>query len=581
MTMARTCRWAAIAIAVAGVVDPAVTTIARVRPDVAVVRSGAPELAADVAASLDDRFRVIRGPYRSASATISVGTGVPDEAAALPAPVFAVVPAATSWRITGVEAPDLGQVRSRIPVVVHVAAPAGGGTADVVLRVNGGVVDRASVTLDPASLTGRAALSFLPLGEGPSVVRAELAGAGDAAPVAADVLIDVRDTPWRVLFHDARPSWMSTFIRRVAESDVRFDPVARVITSRGVSMEVGRSPASLARLDDLRAFDAVVVGAPEALTAADVAGLEAFARQRGGTVVLALDRRAPGTYERLLGVEQWRGLASPGAVAVRAIETGLPADSLPATELAWPAVLPPAASVLATWTSATGTAAPVIWSLPLGSGQVVVNGALDAWRYRAADDSAFDGFWRLALARAAARAPRAISLEPGARLIAPGDTTTFAVWLRDIALEGPGAGDVSAEVTAYLEGPGGVVPLRAWPDGAPGRLRVDVTAPASAGSYRLVLLSGDDRTDAAVVVSDDLARPAPDQRALLEAWAAARGGEVLDAGQLAGLAEALDAAVPPRRAASAWRPLRAAWWSIPFALLLGVEWWWRRRNGLA
>jgi hypothetical protein len=56
---------------------------------------------------------------------------------------------------------------------------------------------------------------------------------------------------------------------------------------------------------------------------------------------------------------------------------------------------------------------------------------------------------------------------------------------------------------------------------------------------------------------------------------------VLDAGQLAGLAEALDAAVPPRRAASAWRPLRAAWWSIPFALLLGVEWWWRRRNGLA
>jgi hypothetical protein len=32
---------------------------------------------------------------------------------------------------------------------------------------------------------------------------------------------------------------------------------------------------------------------------------------------------------------------------------------------------------------------------------------------------------------------------------------------------------------------------------------------------------------------------------------------------------------------SRWHPMRHPWWIAPLALLLGVEWWARRRAGLA
>src|SRR6185436_1633434 len=94
---------------------------------------------------------------------------------------------------------------------------------------------------------------------------------------------------WTVLFHDPRPSWMSTFVRRSIERDSRFVVASRVATSRNVSASAGRPPAGLTDRRSLSVFDVIVVGAPDALSAADVASLEDFMRRRGGSVVLLVD----------------------------------------------------------------------------------------------------------------------------------------------------------------------------------------------------------------------------------------------------------------------------------------------------
>jgi hypothetical protein len=66
----------------------------------------------------------------------------------------------------------------------------------------------------------------------------------------------------------------------------------------------------------------------------------------------------------------------------------------------------------------------------------------------------------------------------------------------------------------------------------------------------------------------------------LVAWTTGRSGAVFPESRMGELSAALVAAtggeVLPRR----WHPMRSPWWIIPFALLLGYEWWARRRRGL-
>src|SRR4029079_9436090 len=88
-------------------------------------------------------------------------------------------------------------------------------------------------------------------------------------------------------------SWMSTFVGRVLEDDQRFAVVTRTITSTAAASMTPESPANLSDPATLSRFSAIVVGAPETLTASDVAGLETYLRRRGGAVVALYDS-APG-----------------------------------------------------------------------------------------------------------------------------------------------------------------------------------------------------------------------------------------------------------------------------------------------
>ena len=57
----------------------------------------------------------------------------------------------------------------------------------------------------------------------------------------------------------------------------------------------------------------------------------------------------------------------------------------------------------------------------MGAGQLIVSGALDAWRYRDRSDSAFDRFWQMTIAAAA---DGAAQLRQGAAPAQAPDSTT-------------------------------------------------------------------------------------------------------------------------------------------------------------
>jgi hypothetical protein len=55
--------------------------------------------------------------------------------------------------------------------------------------------------------------------------------------------------------------------------------------------------------------------------------------------------------------------------------------------------------------ASNGANQPVIGVVPVGAGQLIVSGALDAWRFRANDRGAYDRFWQAAIAGFAGAAP--------------------------------------------------------------------------------------------------------------------------------------------------------------------------------
>lgn len=619
----RALRAVAIAIALAAAVDPAVTTMRPVRPVVSVVaaepaRDGA--LAARVAAELAGAFTVLPAPFADAAAVVVVGERVPPDAvrASLPdsAPVFAVLPdAGAALRIAGLEAPRHVPLASRVEVVALLDATAARGReVEVRLSHEGALADR--VVVEAATDGLRVPLRYVPTAAGPAHLRVEAAVAGGRAPTdsaRADLVVEVRDARWQVLVFDRRPSWQSTFVRRALARDPRLVVTSRTETSPAASAEAGRAPEGLDDLARTMRFDAIVVGAPEALTARDVDGLARWLRRRGGGALLLFDRDTAGPADRLLGTSGWRTSRERAPLPVSL--PGLLPDSaaLRATLVRRPARLPVGAEPLG-----AGRTADVVWERPVGAGRLVVNGALDAWRWRDPSRSAFDEAWSALVADLAAGAAPPLAVELASPVLPPGGETTVQVTLRDLALGGDVEGEAaragrggaaSVAVAAALEGPAGaIVPVRLLPDGAPGTLRGRLRAPGVPGTWRLVVRAdtggsaqaaaaaasaatspsraaseGAEALSAAVpvVVADGATDAVPAERALLSAWAASRVGDALPSARVAELPSGMARALRPGPRPVTWHPMRSPWWILPFALALAGEWWLRRRRGLS
>ncbi|MCA1564014.1 MAG: hypothetical protein LC804_28480 [Acidobacteria bacterium] len=331
----------------------------------------------------------------------------------------------------------------------------------------------------------------------------------------------------RIAFFESRPSWSAGFVRRAVETYPPFEVVSLLRASRGVEVRVGDAPAALttSRLDR---FDVVAVGAPEDLSAPDLAALNSFMTDRGGTVLLLPDRRPSG---------------------------------------------PP----LAVLTDGR----PVISAWPVGNGTLIFSGALDAWRFRADSGDRFAAFWRAAIAAVALVAPARLHVELDPPVSPAGAPTRVVVRIRRTELQrDPDSSTRVPEVRAVAVARRGrtstTETLRLWPAPEPGVFTGEFV-PESTGEYYVHVTAG--RAQDAVRLlqtSHPAAGGGDDEESAM--IASATGGVVTTADNLAPLAEHLRSLSRPDVRATA-RPMRSSWWTLPFALALAAEWTLRRRRG--
>jgi hypothetical protein len=444
--------------------------------------------------------------------------------------------------------------------------------------VGSGVVDWKSDGLQTMDVP------WWPLASGPRTLRIEAVPTGDESVLfdnSLDAGVDVGSERLPVLVFDARASWSSTFVRRALEDDSRF-----VVEHRARLAPAIAAGTANGRLD-ARALDAasvLIVGGPDALTASEVDLIERFVRVRGGTAVLLPERVPSGSTRRLFAGEWTERLtAEPQDVG-----------SLRASEL----LVYPAKAGHHTVLAYAGEI-PVIVAMPTGAGRIIVSGAMDAWRYRDDDGETFDRFWRSVVAEgAAAGAPLRLEFEHAIGV--PGSRQQFTVRYRRMTPPSTIEANAVARCGPPSQPSGASFPraasadlaamIRLWPAGAPGVMRGEL--PIADGTSCTVEATVNDATVTRGIAvsafapsglrrdkSTAMFRPADDTLAKLERLALASGGVVTDADNLDRILGSLSRRSPEGAKAHV-HPMRAAWWILPFAGCLSIEWWLRRRVGL-
>ena len=483
---------------------------------------------------------------------------------------------APNVRIAAIADPRPAITGWKTSISAALAAHAMAGSASVVVLEQAGVeLARAEHTWSQADERAIVSLPYVPPVDGATRLSLRIlplaADTVDADNVA-DVRVIARSRRLRVLVHEPRPSWAASFVRRVLEENPAFDVSALAVASKGIAVKAGAPPA---RLDDaIDAFDAVIVGAPEELTAVEVTGLTRFARSRGGSILLLPDRRPSGPYLSLLRsqgfdeldellVEKPMIAKEPGGGSIRATELVVPRGD--------------AGDVIAS-TPHDAKQLPVVFTWPIGAGRVVFSGALDAWRFRGSDGDAFGRFWTAIVSGAALAAPDRIELSVDPGVTRPGDDVSVQLRVRASEID-EGAGEVRtpAVQVRLISSTGTETAVRMWPADEPGTFEGTMSAPA-AGRYDLQATVRDTTVDTVIVVADDVRRPR-EVRDRQDAIAAATGGIVTGAGDLAPLVQALRA-LPAPQAAHEVHPARSVWFVAAFAALLCGEWVLRRRSGL-
>ena len=571
-------RIAAVAIAIMAAVDPSITSSRPSRPIVSVIKASTEDvvLADRVAAALAPRFTVVRGRLDGAAGVVLAGASLPDESVAWPGLVAAVEPTAQSPQVSivSLDAPHDAPLNARVPVRASVNVTGGRGRIlNVALRSEQGEVDTAAVVVEADSAIVPVDLTFIPSSASAARLTTVATIAGSASADSATILVELRTERYSVLFFDPRASWSSTFVRRALEQDPRFVVTSRVRTSRGVSNVSGSPPASLvdAVPDD---YATIIVGSPDQLNAADMRALETFMRERGGRVVVLLDGRVTANINQLTGVTAWSSVRLESAIAL-ADSSG--SGPLHARELAWPTRNPAGISTHAWSVSSDSTVRTILWSVPVGPGRLFVSGAIDAWHYRDPAMSRFDAFWPRILADLSASAPRPVEVALSRRVLVPGQETTVRVSARSSAMDATRSLSVRAMLTNGTES----TFVRLWPATERGTMEGTVVAPATPGSYRLIVTAGS-TTESKSFVVDSVANPArADEPDIIAAFVSSRSGFTIGESRLQSLSERLAAAFEPVSRVETWYPMRSAWWLLPFTAFLGAEWWWRRRRGLA
>ena len=534
--LAKAARSTALLIALLAVIDPALTSIRTSRPEVAVLTSGAADtaLARQVAARLSDSFTLLRVPFPGVAATVVVGARVPDGAHQISGTVFGVLPDVSGSQVIlkRVDAPSIAAVDARVSVssVLEVRG-ARARQIELSLLANGNVVDRVTRSIQSDTQPIELPLSFVPTAAGAVTLRVNAQLVGALERVSAEVVVDVREQKWAVLFFDPRPSWMSTFVRRAVERDSRFAVTSRVVTSSNVSTDAGKPPGTLYDPAVMELYDAIVVGAPESMGERDVQGLERFLRRRGGSVVLLFDGNRRGAYERLAPIGAFSNTSNSRGTVIAGAETD--SVAMRATEWMWPVQLPAGAQVLA-WSDAHSARAssrhPLVWSTSAGAGRVVISGALDSWKFRDPAQSGFEKFWQQTIAMAAQASADAIELRVPTAPVRPGAAVPVQLTSRVAALaQATSTSAVRSTASVQLETPDGKVMVRVWPTATPGEFAGTLNAPMQPGTFRISASADGASATMPMVVSGSSHTGNAEEADVLAAWVAGKGGAVIAA----------------------------------------------------
>ncbi len=559
-------RAVAIAIAVTALIDP-VLTVARTRvPPVVLIDLTDGEVTA-VASAMGRAH-----PEADVEVRTAEGHRLPCEpgercVAVVDGSVKVAVPAdlKTPWSLITTAETRAPNVRLRSVVMASAQHAAAAGLARVVAEGIGVAGRRTTITIsDGNAVVGNAAIDWntdgtqsvevpwWPIGPGPRSLRIEAATDGDVLRFddEIDAGIDVASGRLPVMVYDARPSWGSAFVRRALEDDRRFLVEHRARLAPALSAGTAN-----ARLDERALDDAAVliVGGLDALTAHEVDLIDRFVRVRGGTAVLLPERMPYGPVTRLFD----RGWVE------RLLTDAQNVGPLRASELL---VYP--ANAGHNQVLAESGETPTIVATPTGAGRVIVSGAMDAWRYRDADNGAFDRFWRSIVAEGVA-AGMPLRLDFETTIAVPGSRQPFL--LRYRAMSPASAIEANAVATC------GGTPARAlrlWPAGPPGVLRGEL--PVGQGACTVEAAVNDTLVTRGIAVIAAPSRAVDDTLAALEQAARRSGGDVTDEDNLGAIARHTPVTPEPT---PVW-PMRSAWWMVPFAGCLAAEWWLRRRTGI-
>jgi hypothetical protein len=601
-------RWTAIAIAAAAVLDPSIPFPTRARPALR-VQGGPADVKAAVAQKLSDAGFALHEAQNEA-ATVFIGAAPvwavhepPLRRLPLEAPVWVLdtTPMGPNVRVIQATGPAVRLPGQSIDVRVALdARGVGGKTSEIVLEDAGIRVASVRHEWKTDHERWRGSLQYLPPGAAAGRLRIkaiEIPGETSPDDNQAEIAVPPMRGGIRTLVVEAGVTWPAMFVRRAIEGDPAFAVAALQRASARIATRAGAPPTALTR-GSLAPFEVALVGAPANLPAADVDALRWFVEERGGIAVLVPDQPPSGRYLELLGAPQFEP---------RALETAAPlGQGLLASEFVVSRRLPPAARVLAE----TERGEPVVFSARRGEGAVVFSGALDAWRYRAAqaqgdrgsgigDPEAFAEFWRRIIVEEAATVPPVLEVSVDSSLVAVGSAARVRARLRTTKLFS--ASSVVSSRSLIPDPPSPIpdsrsptidlplvaaravsprarvdIPVRLWPTAEPGVYEGE-WRPTVSGDYDLAVTAGPHRGDAAATVVDSASPPAdPEALALV---ARASGGRVFRADQTGVLVEEMKKAFPPRTITKTMKVMRSPWWVVAFAGLLCVEWAIRRRRG--
>ena len=413
-------------------------------------------------------------------------------------------------------------------------------------------------------------IPYTPSTSGLSIVRLSVNSAG-AESNLVDVPMFASNRRFRVFVYEPRPTWTASFVRQSLEAHDLFDVVGVTRTSRGVATVTSRTGPVLtaSQLDEV---DALIVSGLEDLSVEDESQLHRFVTERGGALILVPDAAVPERLRALFALPRLEP-----ALLERPVPVLIDQTRILASELLFVAAgdnnVRPLARVK--HGAAERTA---IFAAYRGNGQVVVSGALDAWRFRGAPETSFAALWQGLIADAAGSAVPRVSVEVEPMLTRPGEEVTLRVRVRETEwVKSADHFQLPAVSASVASASGSLTPVRLWPGTAAGEYLARFAAPAQ-GKYDVRVVAGGRTYDRALVVRDDALTLQRDQSAALEFAARSSGGVVVPSTDLDGVSarlRLLDRPVEARRT----RPMHSAWWMVPFCGLLGLEWTLRRRRG--